>query len=307
MTGVLLVNMGGANSPAELKVFLARMFKDPHILPFGKLGRNLLSFIISNTRYKKSWKKYQLIGGSPIIDATKKTVEKLQFSLGNDYRVKMAFSYSAPFINEAITDFKNYNITDVVVIPLYPQASISTTNSVAEDVKNAVSAYKDIKIRFVKEFYNHELYLSFWANLILNHIKANQYSNPLLLFSAHSIPMFLVEKGDTYPKAIEASARLIAEKTGCDFEYAYQSGMKGKWIGPDTKDILKRIHYNGRDEILIIPISFVNENLETLYDIDHEIIPYAKKELGFKNISKVEIPVANDDFIKLLSDIVTDC
>ena len=78
MKGVLLVNMGGANSPAELKLFLARMFNDPYILPFGKLGRNLLSFIISNTRYKKSWKKYELIGGSPIIDATKKTVEKLQ-------------------------------------------------------------------------------------------------------------------------------------------------------------------------------------------------------------------------------------
>jgi ferrochelatase len=304
MIGILLVNMGGANSPNELKTFLSRMFKDPFILPFSSLGRNLLSFIISNTRYKKSWKKYELIGGSPIIEATEKTAMKLQKTLGDNFAVKIAFSYSEPFISESITDLKNHGVDDIIIIPLYPQASISTTNSVAEDVKIAFAGKKDVKFKFVKEFYNYELYLSFWANLILDHIEKNNYSNPLLLFSAHSIPMFLVKKGDTYPEAIESSARLIAEKTGFNYEVAYQSGMSGKWIGPDTKDRLKILSDSKIDNIIIIPISFVNENLETLYDIDHDIIPYGKNKLGIKNISRILIPVANNDFINLLTEIV---
>ena len=116
--------------------------------------------------------------------------------------------------------------------------------------------------------------------------------------------MALVDKGDTYPKAIEASARLIAEKSGCDYTVAYQSSMSKKWIGPETKQVLKKIAEEGKNEIVIIPISFVNENLETLYDINTDIIPFAKNMLGIKNISKVEIPVANEDFINLLKDIV---
>ena len=307
MTGVLLVNMGGANSPEELKIFLARMFKDPFILPFGKMGRSLLSFIISNTRYKKSWKKYELIGGTPIIKATEKTVEKLQLSLGSQYRVQMAFSYSQPFIKESLIDFINVGIHEIVIIPLYPQASLSTTSSVEMDAYNTISEFADLKVSFIKEFYKHQGFITFWTKLINAHLKNNNLNKPLLIFSAHSIPKSLVTKGDSYPVAIETSAKLIAEKTGLDYNVAYQSGMGKNWIGPDTVNVLKKLAANRQIEILIIPISFVNENLETLYDIDMEIIPYAKEVLGIKNISKVEIPVANDDFIKLLKDIVTDC
>ncbi|MFZ4400549.1 MAG: ferrochelatase [Bacteroidales bacterium] len=307
MKGVLIIDMGGANSPEELKIFLEHMFKDPYILPFGKLGRNLLSFIISNTRYKKSWKKYELIGGSPLIEATKKTAAALQNKLSTDYHVKYAFSYSSPFIKDSIKSFTDEGITEITVIPLYPQSSFSTTSSVAQDVKNAVSENKDIKITFVKEFYNHDGFINFWTNLILNHSKRNNYTNPLLLFSAHSIPKYLVDKGDTYPKAIEASAKLIAAKTGFNFAFAFQSGMKrGKWIGPDTKIHLKELAEKGIEEIIIIPISFINENLETLYDIKNDIVPYGKNKLGIKNISRVEIPQATDDFIMLLKDIVEE-
>ncbi|MCX6230089.1 MAG: ferrochelatase [Bacteroidetes bacterium] len=304
MTGILLVNMGGASSPKELKVFLARMFKDPYILPFGAFGRNFLSFIISNTRYKSSWKKYELIGGSPIIESTKKTVISLQNELGDDYVVKMAFSYSAPFIDESIASFIDNGIYDITVIPLYPQSSFSTTSSVATDVKNATANYQNCNISFVKEFYLHENFIKFWANQIKVHINKNNLINPYLVFSAHSIPKYLVDKGDTYANAIEASAKAIAGKLNLNCEHAYQSGMKrGEWIGPDTKKRLMELKNQGKEEIILIPISFVNENLETLYDLDYDIIPYAKNKLGFSKISRVEIPVADKDFIELLKDI----
>ena len=217
----------------------------------------------------------------------------------------MAFSYSSPFIKDSINAFLDEGIEDITVIPLYPQASISTTTSVEADVNAAVKEYSNLKITFVKEFYKNDLFVSFWANLIMNHIKENKLINPYLMFSAHSIPMNLVEKGDTYPNAIEESSKLIADKTNLNFEFAFQSRMKGKWVGPDTKDSLKKISETTKDlDIILIPISFVNENLETLYDLDHDIIPFAKEELKINKITRVNIPVADAQFISLLENII---
>jgi ferrochelatase len=301
----LLVNMGGARSLKEMKAFLSCMFRDPHILPFGKFFRHFLSFIISNTRYKNSWKKYELIGGTPIIDATRETVNALQKELDPSYKVKMAFSYSAPNIEESLLSFKNEGIEKITIIPLYPQASFSTTGSVRDEVQRITVKEKTLKIRFENEFYQHEGFIHFWSGIIKAHMQDKSLSSPYLLFSAHSIPQYMVDQGDTYPHALEKSAALIAGKLGLDFELAYQSGMRsGKWIGPDVKDRLKILAKLGKNEIVIIPISFVNENLETLYDIDQVIIPFAKKELGMSQISRVSIPVADASFIRLLADIV---
>jgi ferrochelatase len=302
--GVLIVDMGGATSPKELKVFLSRMFNDPSILPFGKIGRCLLSMIISNTRYKKSWKKYELIGGSPIIEATHQIQLALQKELGSAFVVKKAFSYSSPLIEESLYSFIKEGILDVTIIPMYPQASFSTTSSVERDVKKIASVNKDLKINFVNEFYKWEAFIDFWVNLISNHIVKQNLNKPYLLFSAHSIPQYLADKGDTYPKSIEASSKLIADKLTLDFEFSYQSRMKGKWIGPDTKDKLTELAKSGESQIIIIPISFINENLETLYDLDQDIIPFAQNELSIKNISRVKIPQADELFIKLLIEIV---
>jgi protoporphyrin/coproporphyrin ferrochelatase len=303
MTGVLLVNMGGARSREEMKDFLACMFKDPRILPFGKVFRNMLSFIISNARYKKSWKKYELIGGTPIIDATQASVLALQTELDHSCQVKMAFSYTSPTIEESLLAFKHEGITKITVIPLYPQASFSTTGSVQDDVQRISAKEKVFDIRFENEFYHHPEFINFWSGLIRAHIKVKGLSAPYLLFSAHSIPRYMVDKGDTYSRAIAESAALIAGNLGLGFEVTFQSGMGGgKWIGPDVKASLRSIA--GKAEIVIIPISFVNENLETLYDLDKDIIPFAKRELGIKQISRVKIPEAAESFISLLASIV---
>lgn len=305
MTGVLLVNMGGPRSLKEMKVFLACMFKDPRILPFGKTVRNILSFIISNARYKKSWKKYELIGGTPIIHATQETMLALQRALSDSYNVKMAFSYTSPTIEESMLSFKNEGIEKITIIPLYPQSSFSTTSSVLDDVKKITLKEKSFDIRFENEFYQHKGFIDFWSENITAHIKNNGLLSPYLLFSAHSIPQFMIDRGDTYSRAIAESAALISGNLMLDFEVAYQSGMRSdKWVGPDTIERLKLLAKTGKEEIVIVPISFVNENLETLYDIDKVIIPFAKKELGIKNISRVKIPEADDLFIRLLVDII---
>jgi len=304
MTGVLLVNMGGATSEKEMKVFLSNMFRDPRILPFRKIFRNILSFMISNLRYKKSWKKYELIGGTPIIQATEKSLHSLQTELKKDYSVKMAFSYTSPTIEESMLSFKNEGIKAITVIPMYPHSSYSTTGSVMVEIERIQKDDESFDIQFKKEFYQHDEFIGFWSKLIKAHIQQNGLKAPSLLFSAHSIPEYMVNKGDSYPREIAESAALIAGNVGLEFEVAYQSGMSGKWIGPDTKISLKVLAHASKNEIVIIPISFVNENLETLYDIDKVIIPYALNELGIKHVSRVNIPEADELFIKLLADIV---
>lgn len=304
MTGVLLVNMGGPESSNQMRIFLKKMFNDPFILPFSKPVRWFLSWTISSFRYRKSWKKYQLIGGTPIVKATQKTVEKLQQQLGNKYKVRMAFSYSPPLLNDCHSWVKKEEVTNLTIIPLYPQSSYSTTSSVKADIENLFPS-EQFFIRFIKEFYQHRLFIKFWSELISKHIADSRYTHPFLLFSAHSIPKNLQDKGDTYPWAIAESANSIAKNLGLKYDVAYQSGLKrGQWLGPDVKDKLKELIGSGKTEIILIPISFVNENLETLYDLDRDIIPFAKTELGLKSISRVKIPEANDTFIALLADLI---
>jgi len=305
MKGVLLVNMGGPSTPEELKNFLSRMFKDPAILPFGKPFRHLLSFIISRTRYKKSWKKYQLIGGTPLVKATIKTSAELQHALGEYFSVKYAFSYSSPDIRQVLTDFKKEGISEVTVLPLYPQSSYTTTSSVKADLMEVTDADPFFRLKIAEEFYNHPGFIAYWTQLISKHIADQSIENPTLVFSAHSIPEYHVLNGDTYPQGIVNSSTLIATKLGMHYEVAFQSGMRrGKWIGPDLREHLKTMADEGVDNLVLIPVSFVHENLETRYDLDHELIPFAKDVLGFTNVTRVHLPEADPLLVGMLADIV---
>jgi len=305
MKGVLLVNMGGPESPEELKSFLSRMFRDPAILPYNWLVRRLLSYLISTARYKQSWKKYQVIGGTPLVAATSKTTTALQSLLGNEYLVKYAFSYSDPDLREALASFKTLEIGDINLIPLYPQSSLTTSNSVKADLRKVTGSDPFFRITFQEEFYQHPGFVAFWIHQIRKHLEDHRIKIPTLIFSAHSIPQYNVLKGDTYPEAIVESAALIAGQLGCHYEVAYQSGMKrGTWIGPDLKNHLKIMAEEQVDNLVLIPISFVHENLETRYDLDYELIPYAKQVLGFKNVTRVQLPEADPLLISLLADLV---
>lgn len=302
MKGVLLVNMGGVTSEAEMKTFLKKMFMDPYIIPLAKPLRKIISLLISNTRYKRSWKKYEGIGGTPILKATEVLRREVQQQIGINYKVALAYSYAHPYINESLAELRNDGVTEIKVIPLYPQTSYTTTSSVIAECKKALLKMPELNLDYCYGFYRNDEFIAFWESQISKLIEEKKYKNPKLVFSAHSIPLSMVKRGDKYPEAISLSARNIATKLGLEYEVAYQSGMRsGKWLGPDTTDLLDCIaeHENAR-EIIIVPISFVSENLETLYDIDKYIIPFAIKKLGIKNISRVMIPEADPVFVKLI-------
>ncbi len=305
MKGIMLVDMGGPDSPEELKIFLSRMFNDPCILPYGKPVRKLLSYIISRTRYRQSWKKYQLIGGTPLVESTRKMASALQTLLGSTFVVKFAFSYSSPDIKQTLSAFKEEGIGGITVIPLYPQSSHTTTSSVKADLKKVTERDPFFKVHVVEEFYNHPGFINFWIHNISKYVEKCGIKNPTLLFSAHSIPEYHVSNGDTYPAGIVNSAVLIAEKLGYPYQVAFQSGLRrGKWIGPDVKMHLKMMAEDGIDNLILIPISFVHENLETLYDLDQDIVPFAINALGFTNVSRVHLPDSDPLLISMLADLI---
>lgn len=305
MRGVLLVNMGGPESREELRQFYKLMFLDKHIIPAPFLIRKFLSFYISYTRDKQGWKRYEKIGGTPLKRNTTLLVDKLQLALGNKYIVKEAYSYSNPLINDALLDLYEKEIKDIIVVPLYPQASISTTSSVISDVSNFKKKYSGVNIQVVPEFYENSDFIEYWAENIKIHCTDCNLKKPLLLFSAHSIPVSLITKGDTYQKAIEVSAKLISEKAKLDFRVSYQSGLNPKtWLGPGTKEYIEQLSSEGFREIVIIPISFVSENLETLYDLDNDIVPNLSKKLQI-NLTRVQIPSVQSNFVNMLANFST--
>jgi len=266
--------MGGPQSQKEMKFFLKNMFCDKTILPFPKLFRFLISTLISSLRYKKSWKKYLEIGGTPIIKDTEELAKQTSAILGDEYKVVHAFSYSNPIIKDVLLDLNKQGITDVTVVPLYPHYSISTWESVVNYSKE--SKFNG-NLKFVKPFYKNEKYIDFFTEAISKSIEGNNFTDPTLLFSAHSIPNKLIEKGDYYESHIRESAELIANKLNLKYSVSFQSQIGKKWLGPVTEDVIKDLYNSSTKEILIVPISFVGENLETLYDIEKVIITDAKK------------------------------
>jgi len=305
MKGILLVNMGGAENLAGMKDFLTRMFRDPKILPMNVLSRYMLSYIITTKRYKKSWAKYELIGGTPIIKDTVKTAELLQHKLGNNSKVKFAFSYTKPLVVNALEEFYSEGITSVQVIPLYPHNSETTTGSVKADCAIFQKKYPKTELSIVEDFHANTLFIKFWTEAIQQYIQTKNIEKPFLIFSAHSIPKVWIKKGDLYADQIKASAKLIANELQLDYFVSFQSALdKVHWVGPDTLDALELLASKPERPILLVPISFVGENLETLYDYGHDMLPFARKDLGLQNISAVPVATNSETFIQLLQNLI---
>ncbi len=304
MKGVLLINMGSPSSQQEMKYFLQNMFKDPAIIPAPRMIRNLLSCLISNTRYKNSWAKYELIGGSPLKASMDYICASLAQELGNAYDVFAASSYTLPNIKNGLEYFEQKGIQDILVLNMYPQSAFSTTGSVNSEIQWLKPKFPKLNIRVIKPFYHHQGFIKWWGILIEESLQKHAFKNPLLVFSAHAIPQQNVSKGDTYVDQIQASAASIANALGLEYKLSFQSKIgKVKWVGPDTKELLKELSPLNRN-MLLIPISFINENLETLYDLDKDIIPYAKKELHIQHIERAHLGLAKTELINVFKDLI---
>ncbi len=320
---VLLMNLGGPERIQDVGPFLYNLFSDPEIirLPVPAMQKPLAWFI-SSLRSNKSQKAYKAIGGgSPLRRITEQQARELQSELrkrGIDATSYVAMRYWHPFTESAVADINADLINQVVVLPLYPHFSISTSGSSFRELRRlreADLAFKQLPIRCIRSWYDNPGYVQSMSNLIAEEIAlCNDPKEAHVFFSAHGVPKSYVdEAGDPYQKEIEASSFLIMEKLNQSLGYknpytlAYQSRVgPEEWLKPYTEDVLEKLGNEGVKDIVVVPISFVSEHIETLEEMDIEYKQIAMK-YGISNFRRVRALDTYPSFIYGLADLVEEC
>ncbi|MEH2275980.1 MAG: ferrochelatase [Nostoc sp.] len=316
--GVLLLNLGGPDKLEDVGPFLYNLFSDPEIirLPFRWLQKPLAWFIASR-RLKTSQENYKQIGGgSPLRQITEAQGEALKEQLGylgQEANIYVGMRYWHPYTEEAIAQLTQDNIENLVILPLYPQFSISTSGSsfrLLEKLWQEDPKLQHIDYTVIPSWYKQPGYLQAMAELIAQELE--QFPNPddvHIFFSAHGVPKSYVEEaGDPYQQEIEECTALMMQTLNRPNVYtlAYQSRVGPvEWLQPYTEDALKELGAQGVKDLVVVPISFVSEHIETLQEIDIEYREVAE-ESGIHNFRRVPAPNTHPVFINALADLVID-
>jgi len=316
--GVLLLNLGGPDQLEDVRPFLFNLFSDPEIirLPFPWLQKPL-AWLISTLRVTKSQDNYRQIGGgSPLRRITEEQGLALQQHLqqkGQDTQVYIGMRYWHPFTEEALARIKRDKIEKLVILPLYPQFSISTSGSsfrLLEKIWQQDPALQAIDYTVIPSWYNRPGYLQAMADLIAKEL--DQLENPdqvHIFFSAHGVPLSYVEEaGDPYQKEIEECTDLIMQTLNRPNPHtlAYQSRVGPvEWLKPYTEDAIPQLAEQGVKELLVVPISFVSEHIETLQEIDMEYRELAE-EAGIHHFYRVPALNTHPVFVDDLAEMVVE-
>jgi len=310
--GVVLFQLGGPDTLEAIEPFLYNLFCDPDIIdfPFARLGRKPLAKLISSTRAHKVRHHYSTIGGgSPIRRNTERQAQALAAELearGFDARCFVAMRYWHPFTKEAVAELERAHCDEIVLLPLYPQYSSTTTGSSLNEWKRRFHQ-NGAPVHLVTEFYRDGSYLDALVETIDRTLERfEDPSQPELIFSAHSVPMAVVERGDPYQRQIEKTVALLMERGGWSNgrRLCYQSKVgASRWLQPTLRGTLRQVAEEKIEEVCVVPISFVSDHVETLGEIDHAARELAAR-LGIRRFEMT--PGLNDSpaFIRALADLV---
>jgi ferrochelatase len=316
--GVLLLNLGGPDHLEDVRPFLYNLFSDPEIirLPFPWLQRPL-AWLIATSRARKSKENYKQIGGgSPLRRITEEQGRALQRVLqerGHDAQVYIGMRYWHPFTEEAIARIKRDNVERLVILPLYPQFSISTSGSsfrLLEQIWDEEFGSHPIDHTVIPSWYGRPGYLQAMADLIANELdQLDQPNEAHVFFSAHGVPLSYVEEaGDPYQQEIEHCTELIMQTLNRPNTYtlAYQSRVGPvEWLKPYTEDAIAELGEQHTETLVVVPISFVSEHIETLQEIDIEYRELAE-EAGIHHFHRVPALNTHPIFIDELANMVVE-
>jgi ferrochelatase len=305
-TAVFLLNLGGPRNLDEVEPYLYELFSDPLLIsaPFGPF-RPLFAKLISHFRAPSSAAKYQLIGGkSPLVEETEKQGRALAAALGDGYTVHLAMRAGHPSTAEGVRDALAAGADRAIALPLYPQWANATTLSSLLELRRLWP--KERPLVEVKAWHDDAGFLDASAAALretLAGLPPAERERALVVFSAHGLPMSQVRKGDPYPGHVEASSAETARRAGvADWRLTYQSRVGPvKWLGPDTNEFLTA-NARGR-AIVMVPIAFVSEHLETLYDMDL-LAKEAALRAGAVAFRRVPALGHRPDFVAALAGIV---
>ncbi len=334
---VILLNLGGPDSLQAVKPFLFNLFSDRQIIQLGpSFLQKPLAWLISTIRAKKTKKFYSLIGGkSPIFEITVAQAKALEKALNRSakdselsprrvaegdptpnsqlsFRVCVGMRYWHPLIGEVIPEIHKAGIKKLIALSLYPQYSIATSGSSFSKLSEIVSKYP-IEVFCISSWFNHPLYIEALVDVIKKGLESfitisnlkSQISNldVHVLFSAHSLPQKFIDEGDPYVHQIMGTIEEVTKRIAIKWHLSYQSKSGPvQWLGPSTDKKLRELANEGVRNILVVPISFVSDHIETLYEID---ILYKQMAEGLGiNLRRTESLNTHPIFIDALKDIV---
>lgn len=299
-TAVILFNLGGPDALENVQQFLFNLFNDPAIIGLPGMLRKPLAKFISKKRHVKASEIYKKIGGrSPILELTNEQAKALQNELGNDYKIFTCMRYWHPMSDEVAAQVKQYAPDEIILLPLYPQYSITTTGS---SFKDFLRHGFNVPIKKVNDYRLEKKFIEAHVQLMRAAVAANPYAR--VLFSAHGLPEKVIKKGDPYQQHVEESAKQIAEALNLkDWRVTYQSKVGPlPWLKPNSADEISVAGREGKD-IILVPVSFVSEHSETLVELDIDFKNLAV-ENGVKNYIRIPALGTEPLFIKALAELV---
>jgi len=306
---VLLLQMGGPDSLDAVRPFLINLFTDREIIKIGPAWlQPIIARIIVKKRLAHVEDNYNQIGGrSPLRELTEQQAAALEKRLGPEYRCVVAMRYWRPSTIEALAEIRRAGISEITALSLYPHYSRATTGSSIKELQRVLAeAGVKFSVRYVESFYNHPLYINALAEKIREGLTAfHPLADVELLFSAHSLPQSFIDEGDPYLSQITETVRLVMEQFDIPHHLAFQSRAGPvKWLEPSTDEMLKSLAAGGSKNLLVVPLSFVSDHIETLHEID---IEYSKKawELGIAKFERMPSLNSSPLFIECLAELVT--
>jgi len=316
--GVVLFQLGGPDSLAAVEPFLFNLFCDPDIIdfPLSRLGRRPLAKLISSTRAKKASQHYASIGGgSPIRKFTELQAAALEEQLmreGVEARCVVAMRYWHPFTAEAIDQLQDAHVERVVLLPLYPQYSRTTTGSSLNEWRRRwaeASWAEAVPTSCVETFYRNPTYIESFVDRVNEALAKFPDPNKVeLVFSAHSVPVSVIEKGDPYQRQIEATVEMVMSRGAWRNAHrlCYQSKVgASRWLQPSLHTTLRNLASEKVRDVCVVPISFVSDHVETLGEIDHCAREEAR-QLGIERFAMTQGLNDSPKFIRALAECVQE-
>lgn len=311
-----MFNLGGPDTLEDVRPFLYNLFSDPDIirLPWRPMQKPL-AWLISTQRYKKSRGYYEKIGGgSPLGRITEEQARALEASLaqrGRDARAYVGMRYWRPLIEDALEQARRDAVTRLVVLPLYPQYSISTTGSSLNRMNAIIeqNGYDQFSLWVIRDWHDDPGYIGALTETVSEELAKFADRDPArthILFSAHGVPISYIEAGDPYLAQTEETVKLVMERLGSHRPHSlsFQSKVGPvKWLRPSTDETIRRLAAERVDQVLLVPVSFVSEHIETLYELD---ILYRElaHQLGLAHYRRAPALNCRPEFIEALAGLV---
>jgi ferrochelatase len=314
---IVLLQLGGPDSLEAVQPFLYNLFVDPDIidLPGAFLFRKTLARVISTRRAPKVQELYKNIGGrSPILEEPQQQADglrKLLLSKGQDVPVEIAMRYWRPFSEETLKKIVAKGVNEVILLPLYPHYSKATTGSSVREWQRVAKLHNagHLTTRIIEPYFDHPLYIRSLVERVEEAIKkvpADQRSKVHLVFSAHGTPMKLVRDGDPYSKQIRRTYELVVEQGnfGLPHHLCFQSKVgPQKWLEPSLTDMINSLGTEGVTHVIVNPIAFVTDHIETLSEINIEAREQAH-QLGITYFDMTAPLTTSEKFIECLGELV---